>query len=182
MPNKSVRDLFRDHRQAPENAALVTRGVKALTIGAFFLVTSVGFAQEPVVGVANAESLFTDVNPKLNANKQAALHIMKDLLQCNHWNEADRWLTARYVQHNPNVASGREGVVKFFGTRPRTPTCEKLNTKIVAVLADGDLVTVVIPRERTDPKDPSKTYTTSWFDMWRFVDGKADEHWDPATR
>ena len=20
-----------------------------------------------------------------------------------------------------------------------------------------------------------------WFDMWRFVDGKADEHWDPAT-
>jgi hypothetical protein len=20
-----------------------------------------------------------------------------------------------------------------------------------------------------------------WFDMWRFVDGKADEHWDGAT-
>jgi len=25
-------------------------------------------------------------------------------------------------------------------------------------------------------------YTTTWFDMWRFKDGKADEHWDPATR
>ena len=45
-----------------------------------------------------------------------------------------------------------------------------------------DMVTVVIPRERADPKDPSKTYTTSWFDMWRFVGGKADEHWDPATK
>ena len=27
-----------------------------------------------------------------------------------------------------------------------------------------------------------KDATTTWFDMWRFKDGKADEHWDPATR
>ncbi len=182
MANESIRDPLKDHLQTPENRALIRRSAKALMIAAFFLVAAAGFAQEPVVGVADPESLFTDANPKLNANKQAALHIMKDLLQCNHWDEANKWLTARYVQHNPNVASGRDGVVKFFGTRPRTPTCDKLTTKIVAVLADGDLVTVVIPRERTDPKDPSKTYTTSWFDMWRFVDGKADEHWDPATK
>ena len=25
-------------------------------------------------------------------------------------------------------------------------------------------------------------YTTTWFDMWRIKDGKADEHWDPATK
>lgn len=151
-------------------------------IVAAFAIPCVGFAQEPVVGVTDPESLFNDNDPKLNTNKQATLHIMKDLLQCNHWNEADKWLTARYVQHNPNVASGREGVVRFFGTRPRTPTCDKLTTKVVAVLADGDLVTVVMPREVKDPKDPSKSYTTTWFDMWRFVDGKADEHWDPAIK
>ena len=29
--------------------------------------------------------------------------------------------------------------------------------------------------------DPSKSYTSTWFDTWRFVNGKADEHWDPAT-
>jgi predicted SnoaL-like aldol condensation-catalyzing enzyme len=153
-----------------------------LVIVALALVGGSAFAQEPVVGAADAEALFTDANPQLNTNKQATLHIMKDLLQCNHWDEADKWLTAKYVQHNPNVRSGREGVVKFFGTRPKTPTCDKLNTKIVAVLADGDLVTVVMPRELKDPKDSSKTYTTTWFDMWRFVDGKADEHWDPATK
>jgi predicted SnoaL-like aldol condensation-catalyzing enzyme len=155
---------------------------RLLMIAAFFVVSGVSFGQEPVVGVADPESLFTDSNPKLNTNKQATLHIMKDLLQCNHWDEAGKWLTLRYVQHNPNVASGREGVVKFFGTRPKTPTCDKLTTKIVAVIADGDMVTVVIPRELKDPKDPSKIYTTTWFDMWRFVDGKADEHWDPATK
>jgi len=146
------------------------------------LAAAPAFAQEPVRGVANPESLFTDRNAALNRNKQAALHIMKDLLQCNHWDEADKWLTERYIQHNPLVASGRDPVVKFFGSRPKTPTCDALKTPIVAVLADGDLVTVVTPRELKDPKDPSKTYTTTWFDMWRFVDGKADEHWDPAMK
>src|SRR5262249_36137839 len=90
------------------------------------LLTSSVAAQEPVRGVANPEALFTDRNPALHANKQAALHIMKDLLQCNRWDEADKWLTARYVQHNPNVASGRDPVVKFFSSRPKTPTCETL--------------------------------------------------------
>ena len=165
---------------------MINKGTKrrALLLGvvALALVGGTAFAQEPVVGVAGPESLFADRNPKLDMNKQAALHIMKDLLQCNHWDEASKWLTSRYVQHNPNVRSGREGVVRFFGARPRTPTCDRLNTKIVAVLADGDLVTVVTPRELKDPNDPSKTYTTTWFDMWRFVDGKADEHWDPATK
>jgi predicted SnoaL-like aldol condensation-catalyzing enzyme len=149
---------------------------------AVLLAAAPAFAQEPVVGVSNPESLFTDTNPKLHASKQTALHIMKDLLQCNHWDEADKWLTARYLQHNPLVASGRAGVVKFFGTRPKTATCDKLTTPVVAVLADGDLVTVVIARQYKEPNDPSKTYTSTWFDMWRIVDGKADEHWDPQVK
>ena len=56
-----------------------------------------------------------------------------------------------------------------------------MRTPVVSVVAEGDLVIVVFPRVMKDPKDPSKTYTTTWFDMWRFVDGKADEHWDGAT-
>jgi predicted SnoaL-like aldol condensation-catalyzing enzyme len=44
------------------------------------------------------------------------------------------------------------------------------------------LILVAYVRELKDPKDPAKTYTTTWFDMWRFKDGKADEHWDPATK
>ena len=80
-------------------------------------------AQEPVVGVtgAEADALFTSKNPKLNTNKQAAYHIMKDLLEANHWDLADKWLTPAYHQHNPNVASGRDGVVKFFSSF-RKPT------------------------------------------------------------
>jgi predicted SnoaL-like aldol condensation-catalyzing enzyme len=142
----------------------------------------VALAQEAVVGVADPDSLFTSPDPHLNVNKQAAYHIMKDLLEANHWELADKWLTAEYHQHNPNVASGRDPVVKYF-TSVRKPSLvpQHMKTKIVAVVAEGDLVIVVTPRELPTPKDPTLKYTTSWFDMWRFKDGKADEHWDGAT-
>ena len=142
-------------------------------------------AQEPVVGAADAEALFTSPDPKLHRNKQAAYHIMRDLLEAGHWEQADQWLTARYIQHNPNAASGLAGVVAYFTkvvkVQPK-PIPAKLGRPVVAVLAEGDYVVVIVPRELKDPKDPAKTYTTSWFDMWRFVDGKADEHWDGAMK
>jgi len=141
------------------------------------------FAQEPVVGVADPESLFTDTDPVKHRNKQAALHIMRELLQCNQWDRAGEWITERYIQHNPNAESGLAGVVYYFTqvlNRKPTATCDKLTTPIVAVLAEDDLVTVMLPREYDDPRNPGKKYTTTWFDTWRFVDGKADEHWDPA--
>jgi predicted SnoaL-like aldol condensation-catalyzing enzyme len=137
-------------------------------------------AQEPVKGVADPDALFKDKDKKMNDLKQVAYHIEKDLLQCNHWDEADKWLTPEYIQHNPLVASGRDNVVKFFGSRPKTATCDKLNAPVVAVLADGDVVTVVTAANRKDSK--GNAYTTTWFDMWRIKDGKADEHWDPQMK
>jgi predicted SnoaL-like aldol condensation-catalyzing enzyme len=142
-------------------------------------------AQEPVTAAADPEALFRSSDPVLNKNKQAAYGIVKVLLEAGHWDRADEFLTERYLQHNPLAKSGRAGVVDFFTkvlkVTPK-PIPEKMQTKVVAVVAEGDLVTVSFVREMKDPKDPSKSYTTTWFDMWRFVDGKADEHWDPATR
>jgi predicted SnoaL-like aldol condensation-catalyzing enzyme len=42
-------------------------------------------------------------------------------------------------------------------------------------------VIVGVLREMPNPREPAKMYTTTWFDMWRFKDGKADEHWDYGT-
>jgi len=141
------------------------------------------FAQEPVVGKPD-ESMFTDSDPVLHRNKQTTLHIMKELLQCGQWDRVAEWLTPAYHQHNPNAATGRDAVVYFFTQvmkQPRTASCDKLTTQIVHVMAEGDLVTVLWPRNYKDPRTPGKCYSTTWFDTWRFVDGKADEHWDPAT-
>jgi predicted SnoaL-like aldol condensation-catalyzing enzyme len=138
-------------------------------------------AQEPIVAAADPEALFTDPDPVLHANKQVVLHILRELLQCNYWDQADKWLTERYLQHNPNVASGRDNVVAFFSSSPRTPTCDKLAMPLVTVLTSGDIVGVVFKVEYDDPRKPGAKYATIWYDQWRIVDGRADEHWDTAT-
>ena len=139
---------------------------------------------DPVVPHPDPESLFTSSDPKLHRNKQAALHIVRELLQCNQWSRAGEWLTDRYIQHNPLAGSGLAPVIHYFvnvAKREPTPTCDKLTNPVVAVQAEGDYVTVMFVRELPIPGYPGETYTTTWFDSWRFVDGKADEHWDPAT-
>ncbi|CCF97857.1 nuclear transport factor 2 family protein [Ralstonia solanacearum] len=139
-------------------------------------------AQEAVLPAPNAEALFTSNDPKLHANKQVVYQIIRELLEAGHWERADRYLTPRYIQHNPNAQSGREAVVRFFTevlkVKPR-PVPLTIKTPIVAVMAEGDLVTVLYPRTVNTAQGH---YTTTWFDTWRIVDGKADEHWDPALK
>jgi len=139
---------------------------------------------EPVVAHPDAESLFTSPDPVLHRNKQAALGIVKVLLEAGQWDRASEFLTDRYIQHNPLAASGLDAVVYYFTqvakVQPK-PVLEKTNYPIVAVQAEGDYVTILVRREYPVPGKPDETYTTTWFDTWRFVDGKADQHWDPAT-
>src|SRR2546422_11593842 len=82
-----------------------------LPLAAALLAGSVSLhAQEAVVGASDPEALFHSNDPTLNRNKQIAYHIVKDLLEAGHWELADKYLTERYIQHNPNAASGRNGV------------------------------------------------------------------------
>ncbi|MFN8644931.1 MAG: nuclear transport factor 2 family protein [Candidatus Binatia bacterium] len=161
--------------------------IRHLVLAATLLAGSLPLqAHEPVVVAADADALFHSRDPHLDRNKQAAYHIIRDLIDSGHWEMADQFLTERYIQHNPMADTGRAAAVKFFTevlqAKPEPIPAKLVKSKVVAVVAEGDFVTVTYVRELKDPKDPAKTYTTSWFDMWRFVDGKADEHWDPMTR
>jgi predicted SnoaL-like aldol condensation-catalyzing enzyme len=97
--------------------------------------------------------------------------------------QSRQWLTPAY--HQPTRTRHRgHGVITFFTKVlkvKRIDKCDKLTAEVVAVMADDDYVTVLTPRKFPDPRTPGKEYYTSWFDTWRFVNGKADEHWDPAT-
>ncbi|ADQ79413.1 hypothetical protein Palpr_1266 [Paludibacter propionicigenes WB4] len=150
-----------------------------------FLCSLIVYSQEAVVASPNPDALFTSKDKKLNRNKQVAYHIVKDLLECNHWELADKYIAEGYIQHNPNAASGRDAVVKFFVELLKvtpTPIPQKMKTKVVSVVAEGDLVTVAYVKEEKDTKHSGQKYTTTWFDQWRIVDGKAIEHWDGALK
>lgn len=139
---------------------------------------------DPVVAGTDVDALFTSPDPALHRNKQVAYHIFKVLDEAGQWDRVNEFKTERYIQHDPFVPSGSAAVAKFFSethsVKPQ-PVEDKLRMRVVAVVAEGDLVTIASVRYLTNPHDPSETYTTTWFDMFRMLDGRADEHWDCAT-
>jgi predicted SnoaL-like aldol condensation-catalyzing enzyme len=150
------------------------------SLAAVLLFSGGAFAQEPVVGVKDPDALFHSSDRKLDANKQVVYHIFKDILEGGNVEAIDKYLSARYLQHNPNMSSGRDGLKKMLGAAKARPASEKLSARVVSVVAEGDYVVVSTVQSLPDPKSPGKTYTTTHFDMWRIQDGKADEHWDGA--
>ena len=159
--------------------------IRAAGFAGLLVAASIVSAQSAVVPVADPDALFVTSDPALKANKEAAYHIVKDLLEANHWELADRYIAQDYIQHNPQVKSGLQPVIDYFtktlGLRP-TPIPTHMTTKLVSVVAEGDKVIVAYVIPVKDVKDPTKTYTTTTFDMWRFRNGKAVEHWDVHTR
>jgi predicted SnoaL-like aldol condensation-catalyzing enzyme len=79
-------------------------------------------------------------------------------------------------------------VVHFFvdvAKREPMDPCPALSPNdpdaVVAVSAEGDYVTILTMWSVPYTDDPSQSYTTTRFNTWRFIDGKADEHWESAT-
>ena len=84
----------------------------------------------------------------------------------------------------------RRGIVERLAHGPATvselaePTGMALPTVMrhIAVLAEGDLVQLMMRRPRPEPADATKTYDSYWFDLFRVKDGKIVEHWDSALK
>lgn len=158
-------------------------GVALVTGASSGIVPSAGRAQEAVVVSDNPEALFTSADPRLNANKQVVYKIILELLEAGQWDKASQYIADDYIQHNPNAQSGLKPVIYYFTevlkVKPK-PIPAKISMKIANAVAEGDLVVVTYARTEKDPQNLSKTYSTTWFDMWRIKDGKAAGHWDPA--
>jgi predicted SnoaL-like aldol condensation-catalyzing enzyme len=144
------------------------------------------FAQTPVTPNAkSAEELAKSSNKQLEANKMLVLNLFREVLEARHMELADKYLAADFIQHNPNAANGLPALKAFFtgpNAQPVKDIQPKVQRKAVAMIAEGDAVLIVSPRELTDPKDKAKKYTTVAFDAYRIQGGKVVEHWDAALR
>ena len=147
------------------------------------LVPALGHAQVAVTANADHEAMLRHPDPKLAANKRFVYDFWREVFEAAQMDLAQKYLAEGYIQHNPRVPTGRQAFIDFFSkVRKPAPIEPRVKAPLVAILADGDLVTLVFARELAESADPSRKYTTTWFDMFRIADGRIAEHWDPATK
>ncbi len=140
-------------------------------------------AQVPVVANPDQESMLASPDPQLAANKRLVYDFWREVFEGGHLELAPKYMAESYIQHNPNVVTGRAAFVAFFSKFKKPgPVAARVKAPLVAILAEGDKVLMVFASEHPDPKDPSRKYTTTWFDMFRIENGLMAEHWDPATK
>lgn len=141
------------------------------------------FAQLPVIPLGSQKTLLQSNDPKLAANKKLVYDCWRELLEAGHLELADKYLAENYMQHNPNVPTGRKGFVDFFSkfAKPQ-PIVDTIKAPVVAMVAEGDLVVISFAAKLPEPSDSTKTYTTTWSDMFRIENGKLAEHWDGGQK
>jgi predicted SnoaL-like aldol condensation-catalyzing enzyme len=80
--------------------------------------------------------------------------LRRSILEAGHLELADKYLTDSYIQHNLSVPTGKKGLVDFFSlfAKPQ-PIADVIKGPLVAIIAEGDYVTLSFVRELTDPNE-----------------------------
>jgi predicted SnoaL-like aldol condensation-catalyzing enzyme len=139
------------------------------------------FAQLPVEAHRNQQELLASSDPALAANKKLVYDFWREVLQAHHVDRAPEYLAESYIQHNPNVPTGRAAFMEFFSRLPAEPVKGSIDD-LVSIVAERDLVVLAFRRELPDLAREGQTYTTTWFDMFRVAGGKIVEHWNYGTK
>jgi predicted SnoaL-like aldol condensation-catalyzing enzyme len=154
-----------------------------ISMGILICISEMLSGQVEPVQVANQKDLLRSEDPMLAANKKLVYDMWRIVVEGGHLDLAEKFMKESYIQHNPNAANGRQGFIDFFSkfTTPQQ-VVDTIKWNLFAIVAEGDLVTLCFNRMLPDPSDSTKTYHTTWFDMFRIEDGKVAEHWDPAEK
>lgn len=144
---------------------------------AFAILGSLG-SLPTMSGIALAQTAAKPVSAvQLEKNKQ----LVRDLTNAMASKDAAKaasYLADGYIQHNPNVPTGKAGFLNFFNkiwAGQQAPGTQNVPAELIA---EGDLVMAIFRVPTPDPADPSKTYDLYTFDAYRVQNGKIVEHWD----
>jgi predicted SnoaL-like aldol condensation-catalyzing enzyme len=154
-------------------------------VGLVIALACAGFilAQVPPTAAPDQALLLKSDDPKLAANKKLVFDMYRTIIQGGHMDQAPRYFTQDYIQHNPNVATGRDAMVAYMkATRPVRPIPPTITFPVVAIMAEGDMVMVATVSYAADPQVPGHKYAGTHFDLFRIENGKIAEHWDSVPK
>jgi predicted SnoaL-like aldol condensation-catalyzing enzyme len=140
------------------------------------------FAALPVVPTKDQAALLKSSDPKLAANKKIAYDFYRIVLRGRRLDQADHYMREDYIQHNPNAETGIKGFKDYFQKLGGPLAIPDTLPDLVSIMAEGDMVTLLLVREYDEPGKPGQKYTSTWFDTFRIEGGKIAEHWDNATK
>ena len=137
----------------------------------------------PPTAAPDQQRLLESNDPQLAANKKLVFDMWRAIIQGGHTELAPEYFTRGYIQHNPNVATGRDAMVAYMkATRPVRPIAPTITFPVVAIMAEGDLVMVATVSYAPDPENPGHKYAGTHFDLFRIENGKIAEHWDSVPK
>ena len=139
----------------------------------------------PLLPAPDQLALLPSSDPKLARNKKHVFDFWRIVYEGGHMERAPEFMTPEYVQHNPNVESGRDAFVRTIGaSRKPRPVEATSHFPIISIIAEGDMVVVMWARKVRDREKTDETYQMTWFDVFR-LDAKSGliaEHWDSSER
>ena len=89
---------------------------------------------------------------------------------------APRFLSAEYLQHSGDMASGRKAFMDVFRANFAQKPPGDYKREILRVVGDNDIVIIFNRQSGTDAK--GKHHLVLQFDMFRVQNGVIVEHWD----
>ena len=120
--------------------------------------------------IASPAALAADTR-KMEENKKIVAAFYEAALNQKDFEKASQYLGARYTQHNPLAADGREGFKGFITfLKDKFPNNR---SEIKRIFADGDYVIVHVHAVR----EPG-TRGNAIVDIFKLENGKVVEHWD----
>ncbi len=160
-------------------------GVRSIVIGCAFMVVCGGavYAQVPPVAAPDQMALLKSSDPKLAANKKLVFDMYRAIIQAGRTDLAPQFFTESYIQHNPNVTTGRDALVAYIKkTRPVRAMADTITFPVISMIAEGDMVMIAVVTFEPEPEPPGKKYATTHFDLYRIENGKIAEHWDHVPK
>ena len=120
----------------------------------------------------------------MGTGSNAALlrQVIEEVFNKAAWDELDRFYSPDYIQHNPAVPPGIDGMKGYFQTLYQA--FPDWQGRIDHLLADGDLVCAFITWTGTQQGEfqglppTGRRVQLSTADLFRVADGRLAEHWD----